>query len=75
MVGNVEKDMRSLEEANHAWVLAEVAPGEWLAVEATGGFVVFQNENGRYYIGRIFSSPREFKEFYYGRGSRTRTKP
>jgi hypothetical protein len=73
MVGNVQRDMWSLEDANHAWVLAEVSPGEWLAIEATGGFVIFQNENSRYYRGRMFSSPREFKAFYYGRGSGARS--
>ncbi len=73
MVGNVEKDMASLSEANHAWVMAEVSPDEWLAIESTGGRVVQQSENARYYRGRSFSSPREFKDFYYGRGSLARS--
>lgn len=65
-VGNVERDITSLREADHAWVMAETAPGKWLALEATAGHVVYPNDNPRYYWGWSFDSPRQFKERYYG---------
>src|SRR5438093_12376543 len=40
LIGNVERSISSPLEVNHAWVLAEVSPGSWLALETTGGFVV-----------------------------------
>jgi hypothetical protein len=61
MIGNLEKDTPSMFEANHAWVLAEAAPGRSLALETTGGYVV--KDNRRYYQGISFSNPKEFKEF------------
>ena len=62
-VGNVESDINSMAEANHAWVMAEVAPGKWLALETTGGFVVNQSKNARYYSGHSFSNPKEFRDY------------
>jgi hypothetical protein len=40
MVGNIEKDIVTLLDANHAWVLAEVSPGKMVALETTGGMLV-----------------------------------
>ena len=65
-VGDVDRDITSLSEANHAWVLAETSPGECLALETTGGRVVYQWENPRYYWGWSFDNPKKFKEFNYG---------
>ena len=31
-----------IDNLTHAWVLAEVSPGYWLAIECTGGYVVAQ---------------------------------
>jgi hypothetical protein len=62
-VGNVENDINSMAEANHAWVMAEVAPGKWLALETTGGYVVNQSKNARYYSGHSFSNPKEFRDY------------
>lgn len=62
-VGNVENDINSMAEANHAWVMAEVAPGKWLALETTGGFVVNRSKNARYYSGHSFSNPKEFRDY------------
>ena len=73
MAGNVRKDISSLAEANHTWVMVEVSPGDWVAIEATGGRVVERAENSRYYRGRSFSSPKELKDFYYGRGTLARS--
>ena len=62
MIGNVEKDFL-VEEPNHAWVMAEVSDGTWLALETTGGFVVYLEDNGRYYRGHLFSNPKELRTY------------
>jgi hypothetical protein len=63
-VGNVQSDINSLSAANHAWVLAEVSPGKWIALEATAGRLVFTDENPRYYRGWSFDNPRQLKESF-----------
>ena len=62
-IGNVERDISSVTEADHAWVLADVSHGKWLALETTAGRVVFQAENPRYYAGWSFENPKKYKEF------------
>ena len=62
-VGNVDKDIKSLREANHVWVLAEESPGNWLALETTGGNVVYKTENERYYWGWSFETPKKFRDY------------
>lgn len=64
-VGSVDRDITSLREADHAWVLAEISPGEWLALETTAGCVVYPQQNPRYYWGWSFDNPKKFKEFNY----------
>ena len=51
------------DENKHAWVLAEVNPGEYLALETTGGYVVTQSENASYYHGWYFDNPGEMRKF------------
>ena len=63
MVGNVEHDIGSLSEADHAWVIAEISPGKELALECTGGFVVPPNTNRRYYSGHPFTNPRDLRDY------------
>ncbi len=46
------KDMNSI--ANHAWVMAEVSPGTWLAIEPQSG-IVYPEKDARYYQGFDFS--------------------
>jgi hypothetical protein len=48
---------------NHAWVLAEVSPGSWLAIECTGGYIVYNDEKEDYYQGLTFSNPRNYRSF------------
>ena len=48
---------------NHAWVLAEVSPGLWLAIECTGGYIVYSDENEKYYQGLTFSNPGNYRSF------------
>ena len=62
LVGNVEEDMVSFFDANHAWVLAETSPGLYVALEATGGFVAYATDNPKYYFGHAFTNPKQFKD-------------
>ena len=66
-VGNVKTNITTIHDANHAWVLAEVGPMQWLAVETTGGFVVTKDENPRYYVGLQFDTPADMKEYSCGK--------
>jgi hypothetical protein len=67
-VGNVDKDITTIQEANHVWVMAETSPNEWLALETTGGFIACNNQqicsvnNPRYYNGWKFNNPLELKD-------------
>jgi TPR repeat protein len=63
VVGDVKEDITSVAQAKHAWVLAEISDGEWLALEATGGYVVRLNENKKYFFGCSFSTPKEYRDF------------
>ncbi|MCP1662734.1 MULTISPECIES: tetratricopeptide repeat protein [Methanocalculus] len=62
-VGNID-DAHAVPTAfNHAWVVAEIAPGDWLALETTGGFTVSREKNPNYYRGFFFDNPRQFKDY------------
>lgn len=52
-----------IDSFNHAWVLAEVSPGSWLAIECTGGYVVYSDENEKYYQGLTFNNPKNYRSF------------
>ena len=58
-VGNKDTAIADIIQSNHAWVLAEVAPGEYLALETTGGYVVPRSQNTLYYRGWSFNSPAD----------------
>jgi hypothetical protein len=62
-VGNIENPNANFTEFNHAWVVAELEPFTWLALETTSGRVVYKTENGNYYRGYSFDNPNEFKRF------------
>ncbi len=62
-IGDVENDISSVLQSDHAWVVAEVSPGKWLALETTGGYVVYGNQNKRYYQGHAFSNPKQLKQY------------
>lgn len=53
----------NIDSLNHAWVLAEVSPGSWLAIECTGGYIVYIDENEKYYQGLTFSNPKNYRSF------------
>jgi len=68
-IGNVDNDISTITDSNHAWVMAEVSPDRWIAMETTGGFLVCaDNEvcsvnNDRYYHGYKFSNPKELQAY------------
>ena len=62
-IGNIENGAVEITSCDHAWVLAEVVPGEYLALETTGGQVVPKGENPLYYQGWSFVNPRDFKQY------------
>lgn len=67
--GNVKKNiMKStdsfLMESDHAWVMAELSPGKWMAMECTGGYLVPEEQNPLYYKSAIFfNNPTEMENF------------
>ena len=67
-VGNVKRNISSIHDVNHAWVLAEVAPMRWIAIETTGGYLVTREENPLYYDGMQFGSPADLREYSCGKG-------
>lgn len=60
-VGDIDNAISDIVLSDHAWVLAEVAPGGYLALETTGGYVVPPAENALYYRGWSFDSPAKLK--------------
>ncbi len=60
-IGNVDTGAEDITDVDHAWVLAETSPGKYLALETTGGFAVWENDN--YYQGWSFDNPKEFKRY------------
>ncbi|MFZ2499923.1 zinc-ribbon domain-containing protein [Methanosarcina sp.] len=53
----------TIDSLTHAWILAEVSPGSWLAIECTGGYVVYSEENEDYYRGLTFNNPKNYRSF------------
>lgn len=63
-IGNVDTvGPVALKDCNHAWVMAEVSPNTWLAVECTGGYVVYLADNEQYYRGFSFENPKNYQRF------------
>ncbi|HJX13280.1 MAG TPA: hypothetical protein VJ377_07110 [Dehalococcoidales bacterium] len=62
-VGDIDTAVSDIVLSDHAWVLAEVAPGQYLALETTGGFVVPKTKNPLYYRGWTFDSPATLKSY------------
>jgi len=66
-VGNISENISSIRDADHAWVLAQVGQDSYVAIEATGGFLVcpdprFCSMNDPfYYRGFAFGSPEELE--------------
>jgi hypothetical protein len=62
-VGRVDYSVSKISDTNHVWVLAEVAPNQYLALEATGGYSVTNNNNPLYYQGWSFYNPKQLKNY------------
>ena len=62
-IGNVETGAKDITEIDHAWVLAETSPGKYLALETTGGYTVWVDDNPLYYQGWSFDNPKEYKRY------------
>ena len=60
MIGNVHKNTSDPKEFNHAWVVAEVEPFKWVALDPTAGIVTIDK---LYLQGITFDNPKEFKEY------------
>jgi len=72
--GNIDEDISKSENPfiniTHAWVVAEIEPFTYIAVETTGGYLVWgenattdEVKNQLYYSGYCFDSPKQFKSF------------
>ncbi len=62
-VGDIDVQVTDIIACTHAWVLAEVEPGQYLALETTGGFSVSVAKNPLYYRGWTFGSPAALKAY------------
>ena len=68
-IGSVDQDISSIQQSDHAWVLAEVSPGEYVAMETTGGYLVCPDpgicavNNPRYFEGWGYKSPKELQDY------------
>jgi hypothetical protein len=61
VAGNIQKPDAGWKEYDHAWVLVEAARGQWVALETTGGFLVFKKDNPNYFRGIFFENPKDLK--------------
>ena len=63
VVGDIENPIDDILLSTHAWVLADIGENRYLALETTGGYVVYNTENDLYYKGWYFDSPAEMKSY------------
>jgi TPR repeat protein len=52
-VGDMNREVGAIEQADHAWVMAEVTPGTWLAIEPQRE-IIYREKNASYYQGWDF---------------------
>jgi len=62
-IGDITTRLTDITLCTHAWVLAEVAPGKYLALETTLGTTVADSKNVLYYKGWTFKSPQDIKDY------------
>lgn len=63
VAGNIEDPAADRKKYNHAWVIAELSPGQWIALETTAGTLVTRSANPNYYTGIFFKNPRDMKTY------------
>ncbi len=61
VVGSIQYQITDILQSDHAWVLAEVAPGEKLALDATIGRAFTKASDSRYFRGWTFATPADLK--------------
>lgn len=61
-VGDIDTSISDILLSTHAWVLADI-DGQFLALETTGGYVVYKKDNPLYYQGWYFDSPADMKSY------------
>jgi hypothetical protein len=61
VAGNIQNPDADWKDYDHAWVIVEAAPHQWVALETTGGFLVFKTSNPNYYQGIFFANPKDLK--------------
>jgi outer membrane murein-binding lipoprotein Lpp len=61
VVGDVDVAITDILQSDHAWVVATVGAGDYLALETTGGYTVKKSEHPLYYRGWAFNSPADLK--------------
>lgn len=63
-IGNIDiSSPITLKDVNHAWILAEIEPDKYIAVETTGGYIVYGETNPNYYRGFSFKDPKNYRSF------------
>ena len=65
MVGKLNWPITEITQCDHSWVLAELAPGEYLALETTIGVTKPRSTNPEYYRGWIFDTPAAEKDWQH----------
>lgn len=60
MIGRINRDVANISEADHAWVVAEISPNTWLALDPTEGQSA---TNPLYYSGWHFLTPTDFRTY------------
>lgn len=63
VAGNIENPDADRKNYNHAWVIAEVSPQQWIALETTAGNLVTRAANPNYYKGIFFKNPKDMKTY------------
>lgn len=65
VVGSINRNLASIIDSDHAWVMAEVEPGQYLAVETTAGVVKTKSDNPNYYSGWSYANPAMIKDYQF----------
>jgi hypothetical protein len=64
VVGAVDVSITDILQSNHAWLLAEVEPETYLAVECTAGVTRNADQYPLYYRGWYYSNPETLKHYF-----------
>ena len=59
-VGSTKAAVKEIQDSDHAWVLAEIGPGSYLALETTGGFACHREGKPTLLPGLVIQKPEGF---------------